>query len=183
MSKQASSLYPQDSHNSLEGQVHGNRASQVSHDSRLQPNAPRESDVERAGHSTGSDTSPERRVSANSPPVPNVVMSSHMSDSAGSDKVSSPPAAATHLTADSTGGSKGAVSDMSRSSSANKAEEHTVELEDTEEARKRTMRIASQEEKIAFDPNENEPQMSATSYPGQEWNPYGEPGFGDWRED
>jgi hypothetical protein len=72
---------------------------------------------------------------------------------------------------------------MSRSSSANKAGEHTVELEDTEEARKRTMRIASQEEKIAFDPNENAPQMTATSYPGQEWNPYGEPGYGDWRED
>ncbi len=45
------------------------------------------------------------------------------------------------------------------------------------------MRIASQEEKIAFDPNENAPQMTATSYPGQEWNPYGEPGYGDWRED
>ncbi|KAJ4321991.1 hypothetical protein N0V84_005038 [Fusarium piperis] len=53
-----------------------------------------------------------------------------------------------------------------------------AELEDTEEARKRTLRIDSQEEKIHYDPNadsdgEVPPQMSATSYPGQEWNPYG----------
>ncbi|RSL50660.1 hypothetical protein CEP54_011823 [Fusarium duplospermum] len=54
----------------------------------------------------------------------------------------------------------------------------SAELEDTEEARKRTLRIDSQEEKIHYDPNadsdgEVPPQMSATSYPGQEWNPYG----------
>lgn len=176
MSNQASLLYPQDSRNSLGPEVRGSRISQVSHDSRMQPNA-------ETGHSTGSDISPERRISANSPPVPTVVVPSHTSDSTGSGKSSPPQAAATHLTADLTGGSKGDVSDMSRSSSANKAGEHTVELEDTEEARKRTMRIASQEEKIAFDPNENAPQMTATSYPGQEWNPYGEPGYGDWRED
>jgi hypothetical protein len=54
----------------------------------------------------------------------------------------------------------------------------SAELEDTEDARKRTLRIDSQEEKIHYDPNadsdgELPPQMSATSYPGQEWNPYG----------
>jgi hypothetical protein len=47
------------------------------------------------------------------------------------------------------------------------------------------------EEKIPVFPSEPEddarrkeeeavPQMSATSYPGQEWNPYGEGGFEDW---
>ncbi|KAM0415649.1 hypothetical protein ACHAPT_013399 [Fusarium lateritium] len=59
----------------------------------------------------------------------------------------------------------------------------SAELEDTEDARKRTLRIDSQEEKIHYDPNadsdgELPPQMSATSYPGQEWNPY-EGEFGD----
>lgn len=58
-----------------------------------------------------------------------------------------------------------------------------AELEDTAEARKRTLRIDSQEEKIHYDPDadsdgELPPQMSATSYPGQEWNPYGGE-FGD----
>ncbi|KAJ4259582.1 hypothetical protein NW762_007512 [Fusarium torreyae] len=62
-----------------------------------------------------------------------------------------------------------------------------AELEDTEDARKRTLRINSQEEKIHYDPNadsdgEPPPQMSATSYPGQEWNPYGMPELGDWNE-
>ncbi|RBR19136.1 hypothetical protein FVER53590_02548 [Fusarium verticillioides] len=62
-----------------------------------------------------------------------------------------------------------------------------AELEDTEGARKRTLRIDSQEEKIHYDPNadsdgEVPPQMSATSYPGQEWNPYGMPEMGDWNE-
>lgn len=62
-----------------------------------------------------------------------------------------------------------------------------AELEDTEDARKRTLRIDSQEEKIHYDPNadsdgEVPAQMSATSYPGQEWNPYGMPDMGDWNE-
>lgn len=62
-----------------------------------------------------------------------------------------------------------------------------AELEDTEDARKRTLRINSQEEKIHYDPNadsdgEVPAQMSATSYPGQEWNPYGMPDMGDWNE-
>ncbi|KAJ6779719.1 hypothetical protein PWT90_02062 [Aphanocladium album] len=62
------------------------------------------------------------------------------------------------------------------------ASEHFAELEDTAEARQRTIRLDGQEEKIAYDPEEENPKMSATSYPGQEWNPYGEPGFSDWQE-
>lgn len=58
-----------------------------------------------------------------------------------------------------------------------------MELEDTADARMRTLRIGSQEEKIFYDPEGDVPKMSATSYPGQEWNPYGEPEFGDWKED
>lgn len=58
-----------------------------------------------------------------------------------------------------------------------------AELEDTEEARKRAIRLASQEEKIFYEPEDDEPKMSATSYPGQEWNPFGEAEFADWRED
>lgn len=65
------------------------------------------------------------------------------------------------------------------------ATQHTAELEDTEDVRARTMRLDAQEEKILYFPDEEgeEPTMSATSYPGQEWNPYGEPEFGDWRDD
>ncbi|KAL7930365.1 hypothetical protein V8C35DRAFT_313058 [Trichoderma chlorosporum] len=58
-----------------------------------------------------------------------------------------------------------------------------AELEDTEEARKRAIRLASQEEKIFYEPEDYEPKMSATSYPGQEWNPFGEPEFADWKEE
>ncbi|KAK1641271.1 hypothetical protein BDP81DRAFT_310766 [Colletotrichum phormii] len=71
-----------------------------------------------------------------------------------------------------------------------------AELEDTEDERQRTMRREAQEEKILVDPYEelssggvkyrkeeepaDVPQMSATSYPGQEWNPYGAGGYEDW---
>ncbi|GKT95145.1 hypothetical protein Ct61P_12995 [Colletotrichum tofieldiae] len=70
-----------------------------------------------------------------------------------------------------------------------------AELEDTEDERKRTIRHEAQEEKILVDPYEElqsggvkyrkeedpeVPQMSATSYPGQEWNPYGAGGYEDW---
>lgn len=61
---------------------------------------------------------------------------------------------------------------------------------------KRKMLIREQEEKIPVFPEEPDmnlaalaaakkkeqedlPQMSATSYPGQEWNPYGDGGFDD----
>lgn len=62
-----------------------------------------------------------------------------------------------------------------------------AELEDTNEAHQRKLRLESQEEKIHFDPDadsdgELPPQMSATSYPGQEWNPYGMPEYGEWNE-
>lgn len=187
-SHQAPSVQPQDSHNSLGPQFLSSGMSQISHDSTTQRPSPQASDAGQAQQSPGSDDDAQRRVSAASPPPaePNVVVASDPSSAAASNKASPQPAhaSATHLTAHSTGGSKGGVSDMSRSSSANGATPAaTVELENTEEARKRTMRIASQEEKIAYDPAENEPQMSATSYPGQEWNPYGEPGYGDWREE
>ncbi|KAH0422579.1 hypothetical protein CcaCcLH18_12741 [Colletotrichum camelliae] len=70
-----------------------------------------------------------------------------------------------------------------------------AELEDTEDERMRTMRLEAQEEKILVDPYEEKqssgnkyrkeddpeaPQMSATSYPGQEWNPYGAGGYEEW---
>lgn len=58
-----------------------------------------------------------------------------------------------------------------------------MELEDTADARMRTMRLDAQEEKIFYDPEGDIPKMSATSYPGQEWNPYGEPEFADWTEE
>ena len=107
---------------------------------------------------------------------------------------------------DKTGESKN-VSDMSKSNSngsasnkpgSNNAAENTkspvnsqgteeaaahVELEDTAEARLRTLRLNAQEEKIFYDPEGDIPKMSATSYPGQEWNPYGEPEFADFRDD
>ncbi|KAF4973212.1 hypothetical protein FZEAL_9387 [Fusarium zealandicum] len=62
-----------------------------------------------------------------------------------------------------------------------------AELENTEDARKRRIRLDTQEEKIHYDPNadsdgEAAPQMSATSYPGQEWNPYGVPDYGEWHD-
>ncbi|KHO00395.1 uncharacterized protein MAM_01173 [Metarhizium album ARSEF 1941] len=56
----------------------------------------------------------------------------------------------------------------------------TAELEDTAGAHERRVRLASQEEKIWLDPQDDpnyQPQMSATSYPGQEWNPYEDPSF------
>jgi hypothetical protein len=56
----------------------------------------------------------------------------------------------------------------------------TAELEDTADAHQRRVRLAAQEEKIWLDPEDDpnyQPQMSATSYPGQEWNPYGDPDF------
>lgn len=67
---------------------------------------------------------------------------------------------------------------------ANVKRSNTVmaELEDTEEARKRAIRLASQEEKIFYEPEDETPKMSATSYPGQEWNPFGEQEIPEWRE-
>ncbi|KAK2590271.1 hypothetical protein QQS21_012052 [Conoideocrella luteorostrata] len=61
-----------------------------------------------------------------------------------------------------------------------------AELEDTAGAHARRTRLAAQEEKIWCDPEDDpnfQPQMSATSYPGQEWNPYGDPDFTDWKDE
>ena len=61
--------------------------------------------------------------------------------------------------------------------------ENVVELEDTEEARKRAIRLASQEEKIFYEPEDDVPTMSATAFPGEMWNPFGEPGYADFKDD
>jgi serine/arginine repetitive matrix protein 2 len=78
-----------------------------------------------------------------------------------------------------------AESSATGATQANVKRSNTVvaELEDTEEARKRAIRLASQEEKIFYEPEDEMPKMSATSYPGQEWNPFGEQEFADWREE
>lgn len=80
---------------------------------------------------------------------------------------------ATSATSQATGGNDGQQTDFH------------AELDDTEDARKRTMRLETQEGLIHYDPGadsdgEPAPQMSATSYPGQEWNPYGMPEY--WNE-
>lgn len=64
-----------------------------------------------------------------------------------------------------------------------KAADVHMELEDTNPARMRTMRMDGQEEKIFYEPEPEMPKMTATSYPGQEWNPYGEPEFMNWQDD
>ena len=71
----------------------------------------------------------------------------------------------------STGGSTTAVTTAQPSQVAH------IELEDTNDARMRTLRLDGQEEKIFYEPEPEMPKMTATSYPGQEWNPYGEPEF------
>ncbi|RDA88889.1 hypothetical protein CP532_5483, partial [Ophiocordyceps camponoti-leonardi (nom. inval.)] len=65
-------------------------------------------------------------------------------------------------------------------------EKKAAELDDTAERYIRSRRLEAQEEKIACRVEDLEdvvPQMSATSYPGQEWSPYGALGYEDWRED
>ncbi|KAM0280162.1 hypothetical protein ACHAQH_004234 [Verticillium albo-atrum] len=72
-----------------------------------------------------------------------------------------------------------------------------AELEDTEDERKRSIRLEAQEEKILYDPDEDNapatdrdaarrdldaPLMSATSYPGMEWNPYMVGGYDEMDE-
>lgn len=79
-----------------------------------------------------------------------------------------------------------------------RAKSKRAELEDTEEERLRKLRREAQEEKILVDEDniaasssgaaagtaagradDDKPIMSATSYPGQEWNPYGA-GYEEW---
>ncbi|KID82666.1 hypothetical protein MGU_10001 [Metarhizium guizhouense ARSEF 977] len=77
--------------------------------------------------------------------------------------------------------SEDSLSEKSKSKEVPKTTtQFTAELEDTAGAHQRRVRLASQEEKIWLDPQDDPnylPQMSATSYPGQEWNPYGDPDF------
>lgn len=61
-----------------------------------------------------------------------------------------------------------------------------AELEDTAYAHKRRVRQQNQEEKIWYNPEDDpnyQAPMSATSYPGQEWNPYGDADFADLLDD
>merc|ERR1712000_11290 len=82
-----------------------------------------------------------------------------------------------------TSGHKVPVTSVKAAEQAKRDDPPMMELEDTAGARMRTLRLNSQEEKIFYDPEGDVPKMSATSYPGQEWNPYGEPEFGDWKEE
>ncbi|KXH44551.1 hypothetical protein CNYM01_07059 [Colletotrichum nymphaeae SA-01] len=100
------------------------------------------------------------------------------------------PRNASHANGSASAGAAAASTTLARGKSTR------AELEDTEDERQRTMRREAQEEKILVDPYEelssggvkyrkeeepaDVPQMSATSYPGQEWNPYGAGGYEDW---
>ncbi|KAK1720639.1 hypothetical protein BDP67DRAFT_390844 [Colletotrichum lupini] len=100
------------------------------------------------------------------------------------------PRNASHANGSASAGAAAASTTLARGKSTR------AELEDTEDERQRTMRREAQEEKILVDPYEelssggvkyrkeeepaDMPQMSATSYPGQEWNPYGAGGYEDW---
>ncbi|TQW12371.1 hypothetical protein IF2G_01102 [Cordyceps javanica] len=193
---QSHHLRLEESHLSL-GPSHSNRVSQVSMDSRRPGPSPRSDESPAISHkqlqAATSSPSPTRElhVSAASPSPPAGSSSDIVSpvNVVAATETSTTPVAP--LARDLTGESKGQVSDDSleqkaelgkAKSTITAATEHVVELEDTAEARQRTLRINSQEEKIAYDPEEENPKMTATSYPGQEWNPYGEPGFGDWHE-
>lgn len=195
---QAHHLHPEDGHTSM-GPASSNRVSQVSNDSGRRGPSPKSEHSPTVSHkqlqAALSPASPdnERHVSAASISPPPVASSPDIV-SPRDDAPIAPPAEATaptSLTSDLTGESKGQVSDdsLERKAKLDKpkatmttATEHVAELEDTAEARQRTLRIDGQEEKIAYDPEEENPKMTATSYPGQEWNPYGEPGFTDWHE-
>lgn len=191
-------LHPDERRTSL-GPSNSNRVSQVSNDSGRHGPSPKSEHSPAVSHkqlqAVISPASPdnERRISD-----ANVTPRAGSSPSVASPRngAAAPPDEAAivipaTLTSDPTGESKGQVSDDSLETQAKQgktnatittATEHFAELEDTAEARKRTLRIDGQEEKIAYDPEEENPKMTATSYPGQEWNPYGEPGFGEWQE-
>ncbi|EGX90138.1 hypothetical protein CCM_06557 [Cordyceps militaris CM01] len=196
---QANHLRPDEAHMGLESS-NSNRVSQISNDSRRRGPSPKSEQSPVISHkqlqaATTSPASPgtERHVSAVSvsPLAGSSAEIVSPRSAMASIEVTSPAAAP--LARDLTGESKGQVSDDSleettkldknaAAAAVTTATEHVVELEDTAEARQRTLRIDAQEEKIAYDPEEENPKMNATSYPGQEWNPYGEPGFGDWHE-
>ncbi|WQF89623.1 hypothetical protein CDEST_14637 [Colletotrichum destructivum] len=130
------------------------------------------------------------RLSSGPPPPPaKPIVSTATGQSMVSDSsADEAPRNATHVNGNAN--ANGAASAALASGKSTRAE-----LEDTEDERKRTIRHEAQEEKILVDPYEElqsggikyrkeedpeVPQMSATSYPGQEWNPYGAGGYEDW---
>ncbi|OAA74957.1 hypothetical protein LEL_06945 [Akanthomyces lecanii RCEF 1005] len=190
-------LHPDEGRTSL-GPSNSNRVSQVSNDSGRHGPSPKSEHSPAVSHKqlqavvspASPDNEPHVSAAKASPPAGSGsdVASPRNGAAAVPDEAIIIPAT---LTSDLTGESKGHVSDDSLEKQAKlskttntitAATEHFAELEDTAEARKRTLRIDGQEEKIAYDPEEENPKMTATSYPGQEWNPYGEPGFGEWQE-
>ncbi|KAM3533894.1 hypothetical protein MY4038_002884 [Beauveria bassiana] len=194
---QADLLRPKESHGGL-GPSNSNRVSQVSNDSRRHA-SPKSEQSPVISHKQ-LPTSPaslynDRHVSAPSmsPPVGSGSDTTSLSHGAVRTEATIPASPAAPLTEDLTGESRGQVSDDSlapktkldktNAATITAATKHVAELEDTAEARKRTLRINEQEEKIAYDPEEENPKMMATSYPGQEWKPdYGDPGFSDGPE-
>ncbi|OAA53301.1 hypothetical protein ISF_08915 [Cordyceps fumosorosea ARSEF 2679] len=195
---QAPHLRPDENQTGL-GPSNSNRVSQVSVDSRRHGPSPKSEPSPVASYKqlqTGrtSSASPvrERLVSAASISPPAGSGSDVVSPIMTATRAETSTPAAAPLVRDLTGDSRGQVSDDSLekkgkldktiATTVRPATEHVVELEDTAEARQRTLRLDAQEEKIAYDPEEENPKMAATSYPGQEWNPYGEPGFSEWHE-
>ncbi|KAK8144504.1 hypothetical protein G3M48_005732 [Beauveria asiatica] len=194
---QADLLRPEESHGGL-GPSNSNRVSQISNDSRRH-SSPKSEQSPVISHkqlpTLPASLSNDRHVSAPSmsPPVGSGSDTVCLSHDAARTEATFPTAPAAPLVKDLTGESRGQVSDdalepktklnKTNSATISAATEHVAELEDTAEARKRTLRINEQEEKIAYDPEEENPKMMATSYPGQEWKPdYGDPGFSDGPE-
>ncbi|KAM3432737.1 hypothetical protein MY4824_006372 [Beauveria thailandica] len=194
---QADLLGPEESHGGL-GPSNSNRVSQISNDSRRH-SSPKSEQSPVISHkqlpTLPASLSNDRHVSAPSmsPPVGSGSDTGCLSHDAARTEATFPAAPAAPLVKDLTGESRGQVSDdalgpktklnKTNSATISAATEHVAELEDTAEARKRTLRINEQEEKIAYDPEEENPKMMATSYPGQEWKPdYGDPGFSDGPE-
>ncbi|KAK2064898.1 hypothetical protein LY76DRAFT_611831 [Colletotrichum caudatum] len=145
--------------------------------------------VHKANHGTPDDIydSTPRLPSGPPPPPPQPIAATATGQSMVSDSsADEAPRNATHANG---GGNGESSTNLVRGKSAR------AELEDTEDERKRSIRHEAQEEKILVDPYEElesggvkyrkeedpeVPQMSATSYPGQEWNPYGAGGYEDW---
>ncbi|KAK1580295.1 uncharacterized protein LY79DRAFT_521060 [Colletotrichum navitas] len=132
------------------------------------------------------DSTPRLPLGPPSPPVQPIAATTTGQSMVSDSSADEAPRNATHTN----GGASGAPSTTLARDKTTRAE-----LEDTEDERKRTIRHEGQEEKTLVDPYEEVqsggvkyrkeedpevPQMSATSYPGQEWNPYGAGGYEDW---
>ncbi|CCF35837.1 hypothetical protein CH063_07535 [Colletotrichum higginsianum] len=132
------------------------------------------------------DSTPRLSTGLPPPPAKPVVSTATGQSMVSDSSADEAPRNATHVN----GNANGAASTTLASGKSTRAE-----LEDTEDERKRSIRHEAQEEKILVDPYEElqsggikyrkeedpeVPQMSATSYPGQEWNPYGAGGYEDW---